>query len=196
MSLRLQLLAVGLLTLVLPWTGFHYVQEMEAALRAGLEQSLLGSASTVAAALEEQGAALCIPPQCVAQRPGLTIYATTLAQEPELDGARDDVWGLAVEAGGPIGAEPPQGAGHRLGAGVYGRFLYLYVSAADRDLVYQRLPGQTPYGDRVVLATERAGGEPHWWLLNTAAPGAFRAQETGPEKFEPSEVYDARIIGA
>ena len=47
-SLRLQLLAVGLLTLVLPWTGFRYVQEMEAALRAGLEQSLLARAATVA----------------------------------------------------------------------------------------------------------------------------------------------------
>ena len=42
-------------------------------------------------------------------------------------------------------------------------------------------------------------GEPgvaRWWLLNTAAPGAFRAQETGPNRFEPSEVYDGRIIGA
>ncbi len=41
MSLRLQLLAVSLLTLVLPWMGLRYVQEMETALRAGLEQSLL-----------------------------------------------------------------------------------------------------------------------------------------------------------
>jgi len=192
-SLRLQLLAVGLLTLVLPWTGFRYVKEMEAALRAGLEQSLLGSAGTVAAALEEQGAALCIPPQCAAQRPGVTIYATTLAQEPELDGARDDVWGPALDAGLPIGGDP---GGHRLAAGVYGRFLYLYVSTADRDLVYQRLPGQTPYGDRIVLATELPGSDARWWLLNTAAPGAFRAQETGPDAFEPSEVYEARIIGA
>src|SRR5262245_2629188 len=100
---------------------------MEAALRAGLEQSLLGSAGTVAAALEEQGAALCTPPQCAAQRPGVTIYATTLAQEPELDGARDDAWGPALDAGLPIGAEPSQGGGHRLAAGVYDRFLYLYV---------------------------------------------------------------------
>jgi hypothetical protein len=44
-SLRLQLLAVALLTLVLPWTGFHYVQEMETALRAELEQSLLARAA-------------------------------------------------------------------------------------------------------------------------------------------------------
>jgi two-component system, OmpR family, sensor histidine kinase ChvG len=189
-SLRLQLLAVGLLTLVLPWTGFRYVQEMEAALRGGLEQSLLASAGTVAAALEEQGAALCAPPQCMTQRPGATIYATPLAQEPELDGVRDDVWNAAIDAGLTIGA------GNRLGAGTYGRFVYLFVVVADRDLVYQRLPGQAPHGDRVVLVTEAATSGPRWWLLNTAAPGAFRAQETAPQRFEPSEVYDARIIGA
>ena len=62
MSLRLQLLAVALLTLVLPWTGFRYVEEMETALRAGLEQSLLARAATVAAALAEQRATLCTPP--------------------------------------------------------------------------------------------------------------------------------------
>jgi signal transduction histidine kinase len=33
-------------------------------------------------------------------------------------------------------------------------------------------------------------------LLNTAAPGAFRAQETAPDRFEPSEIYDGRVIGA
>jgi dedicated sortase system histidine kinase len=174
---------------VLPWTGFLYVQQMEAALRAGLEQSLLASASTVAAALEEQGAVLCAPPECATTRPGVAIYATPLAREPELDGARDDAWGAALEAGLSIGA------GHRLAAGTYGRFVYLYIAAADRDLVYQRLPRQTPYGDRVVLATEAAGGT-RWWLLNTAAPGSFRAQETEPEQFEPSEIYEARILGA
>jgi dedicated sortase system histidine kinase len=187
-SLRLQLLAVGLLTLVLPWTGLRYVQEMETALRAGLEQSLLASAATVAAALEEQGATLCARAPCEAAGGGATVYAVPLAREPELDGVRDDHWNTAVEAALEIGG------GHRLWAGTYGRFAYLFVAVADRDLVYQRLPGQTPYGDRVVLAAEP--GVARWWLLNTAAPGAFRAQETGPERFEPSEVYDGRIIGA
>ncbi len=50
MSLRLQLVAFGLLTLVLPWAGLRYVREMEGALRSGLEQSLLASAGTVATA--------------------------------------------------------------------------------------------------------------------------------------------------
>ena len=188
MSLRLQLLAVGLLTLVLPWTGFLYVQEMETALRAGLEQSLLARAATVATALEEQSASLCAPPDCDPQRAGATVYATALAREPELDGVRDDHWNTTADDGLAIGAE------HRVWAGTYGRFVYLFISVADRDLVYQRQAGQPPYGDRVVVAAEP--GTARWWLLTTAAPGAFRAQETGPDRFEPSETYDGRVIGA
>jgi hypothetical protein len=99
MSLRLQLLAVGLLTLVLPWTGFLYVQEMEAVLRASFEQSLLARAATVATALEEQNAALCAPPECDPQRAGGTVYATALAREPELDGVPDDHWNVARRQG-------------------------------------------------------------------------------------------------
>jgi signal transduction histidine kinase len=187
-SLRLQLLAVGLLTLVLPWTGFRYVQEMESVLRGGLEQSLLSSAATVAAVLEEQSATLCAPAECDGGRPGTTVYATELAREPELDGVRDDHWSTTTETALDIGG------GHKLWAGTHGRFAYLLVDVADRDVVYRAQPGQTPYGDRVVLAA--APGAARWWVLNTAAPGAFRAQETGPDAFEPSEVYDGRIIGA
>jgi two-component system, OmpR family, sensor histidine kinase ChvG len=189
-SLRLQLLAVGLLTLVLPWTGFRYVQEMETALRTGLEQSLLASAATVAAVLEEQSAAFCAPPECDATRPGATIYAAALAREPELDGVRDDHWNTTADTALDVGG------GHRLWAGTYGRFAYLFVAVADRNLVYQAQPGATPYGDRIVLAAEPEPGRARWWLLNTSAPGAFRAQETEPDGFEPSEVYDGRIIGA
>src|SRR5262245_44878222 len=121
MSLRLQLLAVGLLTLVLPWTGFLYVQEMEAALRAAFEQSLLARAATVATALAEQSAALCMPADCDPKRAGGTVYATALAREPQIDGVPDDHWNLAPEAAVPIGAE------HRVWAGTYGRFVYLFI---------------------------------------------------------------------
>jgi len=186
-SLRLQLLAVGLLTLVLPWTGLRYVQEMEAALRAGLEQSLLARAATVAAALEEQNTELCAPASC-AQRLGATIYAPPLATEPELDGVRDDVWNA-------VGDPLPVGPEHRVLAGTFGRYAYLFLTVADDEIVYQRGPLATPYGDRVVLAVEPPDG-PDWRLLNTAAPGLFRSQETSPDRFEPSEVYDALVIAA
>ena len=51
MSLRAQLLLFSVLTLALPWAGFGFVQQMEGALRQGLESSLLASAGTAARAL-------------------------------------------------------------------------------------------------------------------------------------------------
>ena len=52
MSLRLKLLLLGLATLVLPWAGFEYAREMEAALRDGEQQSLQAIAQTIAASLQ------------------------------------------------------------------------------------------------------------------------------------------------
>jgi signal transduction histidine kinase len=190
-SLRLQLLAFGLLTLVLPWTGFRYVTEMEAALRGGLEQSLTASATAVAAALEEQGVPLCAPPECVppTARAGTTIYAPPLRSDVAVDGVRED-WNVPDEAAVVLDAA------HRVWAGVQGRYAYLLVAVDDGDLVYPRAPGDMPYGDRVVVATEPSPGLVRWLLLGTGAPGTFRAQETSPDLFAPTETYDARVVGA
>jgi dedicated sortase system histidine kinase len=168
----------------------RYVQEVEDALRVGLEQSLLARATTVAAALEGQ-ALLCAAPRCEARRQdGATpIYAAPLNAEPRVDGALDD-WNIADGSGVEMAG------GHRVWSGVFGRYAYLFVVVADQDLVYQRLPGQMPFGARVVIATQPVPGLTRWVLLATGAPGVFRAQETLPERFEPSEAYDARLLGA
>jgi dedicated sortase system histidine kinase len=191
-SLRVQLLVFGLLTLVLPWTAIRYVEEMEAALRSGLEQSLIASATTVAAALEEQGASLCAPEPCAEQQAnagGTTLYAAPLTEEPSIDGVRDD-WNIADDAAVVLPGE------RRVWAAARGRFAYLFVAVRDDDRVYRRQPGQLPYGDRIVLATEPTPGTVRWLLLVTSAPGTFRAQETRPDRFEPTEVYDERVVGA
>jgi dedicated sortase system histidine kinase len=192
LSLRTQLLAFGLLTLVLPWIGLRYVREMENALRGGLEQFLVGSATTVAAALEEQGVAVCAAPDCIPPlaRSGTTIYAAPLASEPPIDGVRADDWSLPDRAAMSLGAD------HRVWAGVAGRYVFLFVDVRDRDLVYQSRPGDMPYGDRIVIATEQVPGMVRWLLLGTSAPGMFRAQETAPDLFAPSEAFDGRVLGA
>jgi two-component system sensor histidine kinase ChvG len=190
-SLRLQLLAVALLTLlVLPWTGFRYVEEMEAALRGGLEQALVASASTVAAAIEEQGVELCAVPPCdLAFGRATPIYAAPLAAEPRLDGVRDDLY--PAEAAGL-----DLGQGQNVVAGVYDRAVYLFVAVPDPDVVYRGPPGRTPFGDRIVIAVEPTPGAVAWLLLGSAAPGEFRAQVTMPPEFAPTEDYEARVIGA
>src|SRR5262245_29127262 len=110
---------------------------MEAALRGGLEQSLTASATAVAAALEEQDLPLCAPPNCVppAARSGTTIYAPPLRSEVAVDGVRED-WNVPDEAAVVLDG------GHRVWAGVQGRYAYLFVAVRDDDLVYPRRPGE------------------------------------------------------
>src|SRR5436190_1630232 len=143
---------------------------MEAALRSGLEQSLIASATTVAAALEEQGAALCEAEPCAgstssASARGTTIYAAPLASEPSLDGVRDD-WNVGDDAALVLPAE------QRIFAGVRGRFAYLYVEV--------RIP-LALVGARLgvgVIGVDRAGGDyavtlAATWDAATGEPGRF-----------------------
>ena len=182
MSLRLQLLGLGLLTLVLPWAGYRYVQELEGALRSGLAQSLLATAESTAAALPGQD--LLTTASRSEVQPGEVMYAHPLTSEPLIDGYRDD-WSSAETTGLPLG-----GTG-RFWIGVYQRSLFLFLHYPDPNVVYQRAPGETPYGDRVLLLTESA--QPDWLLFHTTAPGSLRAQETSAPLFTPTGRRDARV---
>jgi two-component system sensor histidine kinase ChvG len=168
-SLRLKLFGVSLLTLVLPWAGCTYVQEMEAALKLGFEQSLQGSAQTIATALDGRTELL------YGQRQGLrqiemaaAILAHRLPGEPGLDGYRDD-WGLATAAAIVLAPNPRTDFGAaKYWAGVRGRYLYIYVEVED-PLVEYSTP--TKPGDRVILVD----GQGRRLAFATAAPGPLGA---------------------
>ncbi len=184
MSLRVQLFGVGLLTLVLPWAGYRYVQELEGALRDGLEQSLLASANTMAAALELQPLSSATPV------PGATldstIYAHPLATPPSIDGYRND-WTSAMETARDLGSAA------EYWAGLYERTVYVFLSVIDDDLIYQSAPTETPYGDRVLLLP--GGDQNAWLLLHSSGPGGFRSQQTLAPLFAPSAQFEDRVIG-
>jgi len=184
MSLRIQLLGLGLLTLTLPWAGYRYVQELEGALRSGLEQSLLASASTISAALDSQS----LPALTGRDRWNdveNTIYAHPLATRPGLDGYLSD-WSSAQIPGAALGDV----AWYR--AGVHERSVYLFLSVTDPTLVYQSAPMQTPYGDRVLILP--GGRDENWLLLHTAAPGAVPSQLTYSPSFAPSGDQEDRVL--
>ncbi|HEX7079812.1 MAG TPA: ATP-binding protein [Gammaproteobacteria bacterium] len=189
MSLRAQLLAFGLLTLVLPWAGYRFVQEMEAALRRGLEQALVASAGTVAAALDGQTRLLEPPAVKFGGPRGATIYGLPLAAEPRIDGLRDD-WSSGDESAILLDG------GHRLWAGVHERSVYLYLAAADADVVYEGAPEEGPHGDRLLLVVEPFPRLIQRFLLATRAPGSFRARITSPPLFVPGEDFEDRIQSA
>jgi two-component system sensor histidine kinase ChvG len=168
-SLRLKLFAVSLLTLVLPWAGCTYVQEMEGALKSGVEQSLQGSAQTIAAALEGR-AELLYAATVDSTTTAAPLLAHRLPGQPSLDGYRDD-WGLADMAPLPVAPDPrsPLSLSRaHYWAGVRGRYLYLYVEVQDKQVKYST-PTQT--GDHITIAD----GHGRRLAFTTAAPGPLGA---------------------
>ncbi len=182
MSLRFKLLGLGLFTLALPWAGCRYVQELEGALRSGLEESLLAAAESTAAALPEQGLRSIVARTDV--QPDEVIYAHPLSSEPLVDGYRDD-WSSAEATGLPLGASG------RFWFGLHERSLFLFLRYADSSVVYQSAPGETPYGDRVLLVTDSPNA--NWLLFHTTSPGSLLAQQTAAPMFTPTGRLDARV---
>jgi two-component system sensor histidine kinase ChvG len=125
MKLKSKLLALSLLTLLLPWSAWKLLQELEAWLRESQETALLASARTISGALplEFQSRLLFMPDLRLPLRP--------LGRAPVPDGYTDD-WpdaehGLVFEsADGSLAA--------KLLAGAHGGRLYLLFDVADRDL--------------------------------------------------------------
>ncbi|HEY5622410.1 MAG TPA: hypothetical protein VIV14_01530, partial [Gammaproteobacteria bacterium] len=183
MSLRIQLLVVGLLTLALPWAGYRYVQELEGALRAGLEQSLIASANTMASALELQPLSEGSATQATVET---AIYAYPLASAPALDGERAD-WISSGTAPRAIGDAA------EIRAGTFERAVYVFISVNDDDLVYQSAPNATPYGDRVLLRP--GSGAADWLLIHRSGPGVVRAQRTRAPLFAPTGNFEDRVAG-
>jgi dedicated sortase system histidine kinase len=187
-SIRSQLLIVGLSTLVLPWAGCQYARELEVALRGSQEQALSASAVTIANALSAE-------PQRVFRQGSDAqpfdpargdLYVFPLGRQPLLDGYRDD-WDIGRDSL-PVPNSSLTGAGtprSRIQAGATERYLYLYLEVDDAH--FEPEPGDILKGresfDRVDLLLQRPDGTLDAFFFATSAPGLIEAQylATGDE---------------
>jgi len=180
-SIRSQLLIVGLSTLVLPWAGCQYAKELELAMRGSQEQALRASAATIANALSAE-------PQRVfrdgADSPPFDksagdLYVFPLGRQPLLDGYRDD-WDIAQDPG-PLpehlipGGSPLKS---RVQAGVTERYLYVYLDVDDPH--FKPEPSDPQVGsarfDRVEFLLQKPDGTLESYFFATNAPGLIEAQ--------------------
>lgn len=173
MRLRNQLLALSLLTLLLPWSGWQLLQELENFLREGEENALLASARTIAQAL---------PPEFQAELQlarGSVLPLRQFATEPILDGYMTD-W---PEAGQNLEFEAPGGVLKiNVLAGRYRSRFYLLLKVTD--------PGDFPAttfntgtsdpGQRagVMLYIQSNRGQ-HGFMVSTEAPGPLTVTSQG-----------------
>ncbi|NIW86323.1 MAG: proteobacterial dedicated sortase system histidine kinase [Gammaproteobacteria bacterium] len=185
LSLRTKLLLVALALLVIPWTGYQYVRQMEAFLRRGQEEALLATARAVARVMHEQ-------PELFRHQGDLLsdtqenrhLYVRPLDSPIQLDGYDDD-WLPYRERGQYFGAEAvlesraaydPKSLSFRLLTGTYDHYLYVLFEVTDDRVVYRQPSSlRLDQSDHLQIALQDAEGEFHRYLLSTSEPGWVNA---------------------
>jgi hypothetical protein len=166
MSLRNRLLALSLLTLLLPWSGWKLLQELERFLREAQESSLLATARTLAATLpfEQQSQLQFLPQQYALLR--------ALPRQPELDGYSDD-WPEAEHGMEMLSADGLLSL--RLLAGTSGSALYLLFEVNSTEGVNQagNLSG---HGIEILLRSPRGMQR---FEIRPEAPGPIELRGEG-----------------
>lgn len=191
MSLRRQLLALVALTLLLPWAGLRMVQQVEASLRTALERSLLDSARARIVATQLAASDALQQPRQRTPELSAPLYVHSLTRPPLLDGFRSD-WSYTRDQSDEAGASRALTLedGSRLWLGINSGYVYLFIDVVDEEVVYQGVPGEAPYGDRVALLFGRDSDGREALLLANSAPGQFYAQPTGgAPRFVPGSGY-------
>lgn len=165
MRLRNQLVALSVLTLVLPWSGWRLVQELENFLREGEETALLESTRTIAQSMPRE-----FRSELLASR-GQLLPLRQLGSEPILDGYKAE-W---PEADQYLQFESSDNQlALKVLAGRFQSGLYLMLEVKDS--------GDTPattYNSSIPAAGPRAGvmlyvqnnRSQHGYMIATEAPG-------------------------
>ena len=173
MRLRNQLVALSVLTLVLPWSGWRLVQELENFLREGEETALLESAQTIAKSMPQE-----IRLELSTSR-GQMLPLRQFVSESILDGYKAE-W---PEADQNLQFKSSDGLlGIKVLAGRFQSGLYLLLEVQDT--------GATPattYNSTITAADPRAGvmlyvqgnRSQHGFMIATEAPGILTVISQG-----------------
>ena len=198
MSLRTKLLLLSLLTLILPWAGWQYAQQMETTLRRGQEDALLTTAQVLSRVVASE-------PELLYRVPELRrefdpergdLFAPLLRDAPAARRLRRRMAAagacrarLRRSNAGAEAAEP------KVRLGVHGRSMHVYVEVAQPSVRYE-VPTRdetrpADKSDRVIVLTRDEFGRERAWSISAIAPGPVlvRACEIGaPWKPSAEEV--------
>jgi len=193
-----KLVLIGLIVLVLPWSGCQYARQMDAALRRGEERSLTAAARTLAVTLRGRTELLYRGSGFAALTPlgALDLQPILLRSSPLLEGFTGEWppvsrgW-LEIEHGT---------AALRLLTGVYERMLYVLIEVHDAHVVFDSPDGDpldpNGFGDRIWIGYQDPEGEQHQVYVSTIGPGPVGARRIEPRGYDEAVVVDEpRIAG-
>ncbi len=176
-SLRFKLLLISLTLLVIPLTGYRFIQDVEFFLRTAQEQNLMTTAHSVATQLQAQAQNLGNSPSD-AEHPAPDLYVHPLEHAPTIDGYDDDWQSLEHNS---AHYESANGLDFDLLLGETSRYLYLLLQVTDKELVYNHeLQAQPGHADQVELAFTNTQGQLRHTLIVPQAPGWVTAHRYYP----------------
>ena len=174
MSLRTKLLLLSLLTLILPWAGWKYAQQMETTLRNAQEAALLVTADVL-------GRVVASEPELLYRTGELRdtfdpnrgdLFAPLLPTQPLIDGFADE-W---PQPSRPVpGFENNQPNEPLLHLGVHGRSMHLYAEIKTPRRAYE-IPSDDETvpergSDRLIILTRDEFSRERAWSISALAPG-------------------------
>ncbi|MES2604913.1 MAG: proteobacterial dedicated sortase system histidine kinase [Pseudomonadota bacterium] len=213
-GLRSKLLLLSSLLLLLPWFGYHYIQEMETTLQRGQEQMVANTAQALALTLNDRPR-LFNSANAVSAAARNRLYVYPLPFEPSVtDGSLNDwrdfrQYEQALHEGSSTpyadnaytsfrgrnrGGDPLE---LRLLVGEVDDNLYLYVRAVDRDVITpesERL--QLEGADALILSTVSRDGVASRYRLSPRRGGEVQAWHEGDDSRDLRGYnVEARISG-
>lgn len=175
MSLRTKLLLLSLLTLILPWAGWKYAQQMEPTLRSGQEAALLTTADVL-------GRVVASEPELLYRVGDLRdafdasrgdLFAPLLPAAPLIDGFADEWPQPSRPVPGFVLTSKPSEPLVRLG--VHGRSMHLYAEVITPRRTYESPSGPEVVpesgSDRLIILTRDEFGRERAWSISALAPG-------------------------
>ena len=168
----MRLLAASLTLLVIPYAGYRYVSEMEAFLRIGFEQSLLGGARALAGALHGRSSLF---PTDTGDAPD--FYAHPLSSTIQLDGYSAE-WGGVPDLYRELNWETPatDTAPPRVSLGFHTNHVFVLLEVDDSTPVGASTSAPLA-GDHIVLRLKDALGTRRHYLIDTFESGPLQAQQ-------------------
>lgn len=167
-GLRFKLLLVSFTLLVIPLTGYRFIQDVESFLRTAQDQNLIATARSLAMLMQNNTADLISSP-ANPEYPAADLYVHPLESAPLIDGYDDDWQSMAHNS---AHYQSSDGAEFDLLLSEAGSYLYLLLQVADQALIYSdELQAQPGHADQVELTFSNAQGQLRPYLIAPQAPG-------------------------
>lgn len=176
-SLRFKLLLVSLTLVVIPLTGYRFIQDVDAFQRVAQDQNILTTARSLAMLVQSHSKDL-LSSTADATYPAADLYVHALESMPTIDGYADD-WSSLEHNQASYGEN---GAlKFKLLLGESGDYLYLFLQVSDKALFYSTdVQAQVGHSDQVELAFINPQEQKRHYLIAPHAPGWVAAYRYYP----------------